>query len=146
MLKVTSIRPFSGETSLELPLFYPKVAAGFPSPAEYYFEERLDLNKTFIRHPAATFCVKVEGDSMIDAGIFSGDVLIVDRSISPKHGDIVIAALNGDLTVKRLDKGKHKLRLSPENPDYRPIDVGEETDLIVWGVATYNIHPLSGAT
>jgi DNA polymerase V len=146
MLKVTSIHPFSDDKALELPLFYPKIAAGFPSPADNYFEERLDLNKALVKHPAATFYVKVEGNSMVDAGIFSGDILIVDRSLSPKNNSIVIAALNGELTVKRLRKEKNKLYLLPENPEYPPIEISEEADILIWGVAIYNIHKLSGST
>lgn len=92
-LVVTEIHPISTEVKLELPLFYPTISAGFPSPAENYFEERLDLNRTLIQHPAATFFVKVEGDSMIDAGIHSGDILIVDRSLQPRKDAVVIAVL-----------------------------------------------------
>ena len=145
MLKVKSIHPFSEDKALELPLFYPKIPAGFPSPAENYFEERLDLNKALIKHPAATFYVKVEGNSMVDAGVFSGDILIVDRSLSPKNNSIVIAALNGELTVKRLKKEKNKLYLLPENPEYLPIEISEEADILIWGVAIYNIHKLFGS-
>lgn len=143
MLKVTSIHPFSEDKALELPLFYPKVAAGFPSPAENYFEDRLDLNKALIKHPAATFYVKGEGNSMVEAGIFSGDILIVDRSLTPRNNSIVIAAINGELTVKKLRKEKNKLFLLPENSEYLPIEISEEVDILIWGVATYNIHKLN---
>jgi DNA polymerase V len=143
MLKVTSIHPFSEDEALELPMFYPKVAAGFPSPAENYFEDRLDLNKALIKHPAATFYVRVEGNSMIGAGIFSGDILIVDRSLTPGNNSIVIAAINGELTVKTLKKEKNKLFLLPENSEYDPIEINEESDIVIWGVVTYNIHNLN---
>jgi len=146
MLKVTSIHPISEEETLELPLFYPKVSAGFPSPAENYFEERLDLNTALIKHPAATFYVRVEGDSMVDAGIFSGDILIIDRAIPPQNGSIVIAAIDGELTVKRLQRKKSRLFLLPDNADYPPIEINKENDTMIWGVATYNIHKLLGLT
>jgi DNA polymerase V len=142
VLKVTSIYGVSDAEALELPLVYPKISAGFPSPGENYFEERLDLNKALIKHPAATFYVKVEGNSMVDAGIFSGDILIVDRALQPKNGSIVIAVLDGELTVKKMKEAKNKLCLLPENPEFAPIEINEETDLLIWGVVTYNIHKL----
>ncbi|MBW2318091.1 MAG: translesion error-prone DNA polymerase V autoproteolytic subunit [Deltaproteobacteria bacterium] len=142
LLRVTSIYSNLDTEPLELPLVYPKISAGFPSPAENYFEERLDLNKTLIKHPAATFYVKVEGNSMVDAGIFSGDILVVDRSLQPQNNSIVIAVLDGEFTVKKLRKEDNKLYMLPENPDFAPIEINEETDFLIWGVATYNIHKL----
>ena len=104
-------------------MFIVTVPAGFPSPAEDYVEGPLDLNRHLIPHPAATFFVRVSGDSMIGAGIHSGDLLIVDRAITATHNSVIIAVLNGDLTVKRLHQTGGTLRLMPENPDFPLIDI-----------------------
>jgi DNA polymerase V len=125
-----------------LPLFLAKISAGFPSPAEDYIDKNLDLNEYLIKHPSSTFFVRVEGDSMINAGIHSGDILIVDRALEPADNKIIIAVLNGELTVKRIQKGKDKLYLIPENDEFKPITITEETDFQVWGVVTYVIHSL----
>jgi len=119
-----------------------RVEAGFPSPAEDYVEGRLDLNKRLIKHPAATFFVKVTGDSMIKAGIHPDDILIVDRSLEPTDKKVVIAVINGDLTVKRIRIIKGKYYLMPENEDYETLEIREEMDFEVWGVVTNVIHPL----
>lgn len=111
-------------------MFIVTVPAGFPSPADDYAEGPLDLNRHLIRHPAATFFVRVKGDSMIGAGIFSGDLLIVDRAMNPTNGSIVIAVVNGDLTVKRLHRSKGGITLLPENPAYRPIEIDHSTDFL----------------
>lgn len=127
-------------SNLNLPLFESRVAAGFPSPADDHLEASLDLNQHLIKHPAATFFVRASGESMINAGINDNDILVVDRSLNPKHGDIVIAVLNGELTVKRLNlKGKN-LVLQPENPQYPPIEVSEDMDFLIWGVVTSVVH------
>lgn len=123
-----------------LPLFQHAVSAGFPSPAEDECQEKLDLNELLIRHPSATFFLRVSGNSMIDAGIHHNDILIVDRSIEPKHGKIVIASLNGELTVKRLIHDGGKVWLYAENREYDPIDITEEIDFRIWGVVTAVIH------
>jgi len=133
-------RPLPDAPGLERPLFLSKVPAGFPSPADDYVEAWLDLNERLVRHPAATFFVRVEGDSMTGAGIYSGDILVVDRSIEPVDRSIVVAALQGELTVKRLRRQEGKVRLEPENPDYPAIDVPEGEDLVVWGVVTSSIR------
>ena len=125
------------------PLYSCTVRAGFPSPADDYIESRLDLNSHLIKHQAATFFVIASGDSMINAGIHSGDLLIVDKSIQAAHGHIVIAAINGELTVKRLSRTNGCVRLMPENDDFSPIDITEEQDLVIWGVVTYVIHQAS---
>ena len=122
------------------PIFLDSVSAGFPSPATDYMENKLDLNEYLIKHPAATFIVKAKGPSMIDAGILSGDLLIVDRSIDPKSNDIVIASIFGDLTVKKLQKKEKLLFLLSANSDYPSIEVKEEMECFVWGVVTYIIH------
>ena len=122
------------------PVFLDSVSAGFPSPATDYMENKLDLNDYLIKHPAATFIVKAKGPSMTDAGILSGDLLIVDRSIDPKSNNIVIASIFGDLTVKKLQKKEKSLFLLSANSDYPSIEVKEEMECFIWGVVTYIIH------
>ncbi|MFC3909243.1 LexA family protein [Legionella dresdenensis] len=124
----------------KLPLYASSVRAGFPSPADDYIESMLDLNEYLVQHPAATFLVTASGDSMQNAGIQSGDLLIVDRSLEASHGKIVIAALDGELTVKRLSKKNGCVQLIPENADYQPIDITREADLVIWGVVTHIIR------
>jgi DNA polymerase V len=132
----------SGEfMQLGIPMFSDAVPAGFPSPATDYCERKLDLNELCIQSPAATYFVRAQGDSMIDAGIFSGDVLVIDRSIDASHGDIVIASVNGELTVKLLET-KPQTRLVPMNSQYAPIVLPEGTNLEIFGVATNVIHSL----
>ena len=123
-------------------LFISRVPAGFPSPADDYLEGTLDLNSYLIRHPAATFFVRVEGESMRDAGIYPGDLLIVDRALEPMDNCVIIAAVDGELTVKRLCRRRGRLYLMPENPDYEPLPVDEDTPFDVWGVVTSVIHAL----
>lgn len=132
----------SGEfKQLDIQLFSDAVPAGFPSPATDYCERKLDLNELCIPHPAATYFVRAQGDSMIEAGIFPGDVLVVDRSITAAHGDIVIVSVNGELTVKLLET-KPKTRLVPMNRKYDPIVLPEDADLEIFGVATTVVHSL----
>ena len=122
------------------------VVAGFPSPAEQYLEPPLDLNDLLVKRPAATFFVRVEGDSMIGAGIHDGDLLVVDRSLSPASGSVVIACLDGEFTVKRLvfdspiRGGRAAMRLVPENPRYPEIAVTAGHEMSVFGVVTACIH------
>jgi len=122
------------------PVFLDSVSAGFPSPATDYMENKLDLNEYLIKRPAATFIVKAKGLSMTDAGILSGDLLIIDRSIVPKNNNIVIASIFGDLTVKKLQKKENSLFLLSANSDYPSIQVKEEMECFIWGVVTYIIH------
>lgn len=116
------------------------VQAGFPSPADDFSEKELDLNALVVKKPAATFFVKVEGESMINAGICSGDLLVVDRSIEPKNGQIVVAVVNGEFTVKRLKIGALGCFLVPENNKYPTLKVDGEDECRIWGVVTYVIH------
>ena len=127
-------------TSLPLPIILTRVQAGFPSSADEGLEKTLDLNELLITHPAATFFVRVAGDSMQDAGIFSGDVLIVDRSLEATDHAIVIAVINTEFTVKRLIKQKGRVYLSPENRAYPIVEIMPESDFQIWGVVTYVIH------
>jgi len=125
----------------ELPLYHSKVAAGFPSPADDYISKKLDLNEYLIKHPAATFLVRATGDSMINAGIHHNDILIVDRSLKPTVGKIIIVAIDGQLTVKRLQKNANgKFLLVPDNPAYKPIEISEGSETCIWGVVTQVIH------
>lgn len=123
-------------------IFMAKVPAGFPSPAADYEEDKLDLNKHLIRNPAATFFVRVTGDSMVKAGIHDGDLLVVDRSIEPRDKNVVIAVVNGELTVKRIRIRKNKLTLEAENENYQSREIDEEMEFEVWGVVTSVIHAL----
>ena len=132
--------PISGQTSFELPLMNSAVAAGFPSPAEDHLDLPIDLNKYLVKNPAATFYVRVDGDSMDEAGIHQGDLLIVDRSESHGTGSVVLAVLNGEFTVKKLIKKGNELYLESSNSAYAPIKIEIETDFKVWGVVTYVIH------
>jgi DNA polymerase V len=121
-------------TQYEIGLYSHKVVAGFPSPADDNLEETIDLNTHFIKKPTTTFLVKVQGDSMKKAGIYPGDLLAVDRSAEPKDGKIVIAAMDGEMTVKRLSVKSTGTWLMPENDRYDPIPVREGSDLVIWGV------------
>ena len=122
------------------PLFFSPVQAGFPSPAQDFIERQLDLNEFLIHHPAATFFVRVAGDSMIDANMNAGDILIVDRSLEPKNESIILAILDGDFTVKRYSNIRGQIILTPENIKYKPIFVEDESNFEVWGVVTHIIH------
>lgn len=120
-----------------LPFFPEGVAAGFPSPAMGDLQGALDLNSLCIRHHAATYYIRARGDSMIGAGIEDGDVLVVDRAITAANGDIIIAALDGEFTVKRLELKENSVRLLPENPAYSPISITEDTVAEFFGVVTW---------
>ena len=123
-----------------LRLYASRVAAGFPSPADDHLEGPIDLNAHLVTHPAATFVVRVEGDSMIGAGIRDGDLLVVDRSREAVSGAIVVAVVDGELTVKRLRVGRQGVRLEPENPAFKPIVVRENAELVIWGVVAHAIR------
>ena len=141
---MTAIIPNTSEIvrQCSFPLFLCHVAAGFPSPADDYIEGPLDLNEHVIKHPSATYFVRASGDSMNGAGIFNGDLLIVDRSLEPIHGKVVIAEVDGQLTVKRLSKLKDRFSLQSENASYPPIELQEGNEVVVWGVVTHVLHNL----
>jgi len=124
------------------PLFKSGVSAGFPSPAADYEEGKLDLNRHLIRNPAATFFVRANGDSMIGAGIHTGDLLVVDRSLEPADKSVVIAVVNGELTVKRIRIKNNKITLQPENENYAACQITDSVEFEVWGVVTNVIHAL----
>jgi len=132
--------PFEKRTSLRLPLVSASVEAGFPSPADDHLERGIDLNEELVRNPAATFYVRVKGESMRDAGIHPGDLLMIDRSVTPVDRQIVVAMIDGEFTVKRFRKRNGKITLEAENPSFQPIEVGEDQELTVWGAVTYIIH------
>ena len=125
-----------------LPLYLSPVKAGFPSPADDFVDRKLDLHEYLVHNEAATFFLRAQGDSMIGAGIHDGDLLIVDRSVEAAHDKIVIAALDGELTVKRLQRTRGQVFLAPENPDYPVFDITEKEYVYIWGVVTYVIHKL----
>ena len=122
------------------PLMGDCVMAGFPSPAEQYVEQALDLNELLVRHPAGTFFVRAAGDSMVQAGIMPGDILVVDRALDAVDGSIVIAAVDGEFTVKYLRNKDHVLQLVAANPAYKPITFAGESELQLFGVVTAAIH------
>ena len=139
-LHLKEIRRFDPQINLVIPLYSYPISAGFPSTASDYIEKTLDLNEYLIKHPAATYFVHVQGDSMIEAGIHSGDLLTVDRSITPVNNAIVIAMVNGEFTVKRLRKKNGQIYLMPDNPKLAPTAVAGGMQVEIWGVVTYVIH------
>ncbi len=138
--RVNEVAPVMVGNQLYRPLFASRPAAGFPAPGDDMVEKPLDLNDLLIDHPDATFFVRVEGDSMEGAGIFSGDILIVDRSIVAASGHIVVAAVYGEMVVKRLAREGNSLLLVSENADYKPIRLAEAEDCFVWGVVTGSVR------
>jgi DNA polymerase V len=132
--------PTPNPKRLALPLFTGKISAGFPSPADDYVEKTLDLNELLVKKPAATFFARAQGESMLGAGIHPNDILVVDRSIEPVPGKIVVCALNGELVVKRLKRLADQWVLASENPFYPDICLNEELDMVIWGVVTNVIH------
>lgn len=139
---ISAIYTFNRTGELKRPLFACSVSAGFPSPADDYIEGRLDLNELMVANPAATFFVRVAGDSMIGAGIHHNDILVVDRSLEPTSGKVVIAVVNNELTVKRLVKNGENIYLKAESPDYSDIHMTEGSTCEIWGVVAFVIHAL----
>lgn len=137
-IKITDFYQFDSGSKVILPLYSTSISAGFPSPADDFIEQKLDLNEHLIKNPAATFLVRVEGESMIEAGIRPGSVLVVDRSKDAKNGSIVVAVLDGEFTVKRIKIVENELWLIPENNSgaFSPIQISEENVFEVWGVVT----------
>lgn len=123
----------------KIPLFNGGISAGFPSPAQDFLDESIDLNKELINNSAATFYGKVKGDSMIDAGINNGDLLIIDKSLEPSNNKIAVCYLDGEFTVKRLKIEKKSILLMAENKNYKPIKITEDNEFLIWGIVTYVI-------
>lgn len=132
--------PTPNAPDVSIPFFSSRVQAGFPSPADDHLEDSLDLNKYLIHHEESTFFVRAQGDSMLGAGIYPGDILVVDKSLDAKNGKIVIAVVDGEFTVKRLQRYQNKITLKSENPSYKDIDIKKENELTIWGVVTSVIH------
>lgn len=137
---ITPIQDTKNTSNSRLITLESTISAGFPSPADDFIDTSLDLNEHLVKHPAATFFVRVSGDSMKEAGIQDADILIVDRSLAPSNGNIIIVVLNGELTVKRLKKKDNRILLLSENGEHRPIEIGEDEDFKIWGVVTSVIH------
>ena len=129
-------------TALDIPYVDVGISAGFPSPADDFIELTIDLNKHLIKHKDSTFFAKVKGHSMKDAGIFDGDLLVIDKSLSPEDGKIAICQIDGEFTVKRIAIKKDGVYLIPENKEFKPIQIKEENELIIWGIVTYVIKSL----
>jgi DNA polymerase V len=129
----------STDTELHLPLISNGISAGFPSPAADFIDVSIDLNKHLIQHPSATFYARVKGDSMKNAGIFDGDLLIVDKSIEPKNDKIAVCFIDGEFTVKKIKLEKDSCWLVPANDDYQAIKVTADNDFIIWGIVTHVI-------
>ena len=139
MLSKDTLQPEKGK-NISLPIFSSTVQAGFPSPADDYIEGNLDLNAWIVKHPAATFFVRVQGESMTGAHIQTDDILVVDRSLEPINGNIIVAVVDGEFTVKRYVVEGKNIYLSPENPNFSRIKISENSGFQVWGVVTYVIH------
>lgn len=135
------IYPVDATSSIPLPLARERIPAGFPSPAEGSFDKAIDLNKELINHPATTFLGRVKGSSMRDAGIDDGDILVIDKSLQPREGDVAVCFLDGEFTVKRIhiDKKEKMIWLIPENPQYPSIKVTPDNDFLIWGIVVYTI-------
>jgi DNA polymerase V len=136
---VESPIPFEARQPLRIPFAGSPVQAGLPSPGEDWIENSIDLNEHIVSNPAATFFVRASGDSMRGAGISSGDILVVDRSVEPRDRQIVVAMLDGDFTVKRLRQRNGRVFLEAENPKFSPIEVVDQ-ELMIWGAVTFVIH------
>ncbi|ANG92673.1 translesion error-prone DNA polymerase V autoproteolytic subunit [Enterobacteriaceae bacterium 155047] len=135
---MSALYAYASGNIMALPLFLERVACGFPSPAQDYVEDRIDLNKLVVTHPNATYFVKVSGDSMIGVGIGEGDLLVVDRALTAGHGNIVVAAVDGEFTVKELQTVPF-LALVPHNPQYQPITFQPDEEVQIFGVVTHSL-------
>lgn len=139
---LSELELFRPDLSTELPLQYADngIRAGFPSPAQDYISESIDLNRDLIRHPASTFYGRVVGDSMIEEGIEEGDILVIDKSLEPENGDLAVCCLDGEFTLKRINITRgNRIYLMPSNRRYRPIEVTPDNEFVVWGIVTYTI-------
>ena len=134
------VLPANGLEEMDIPFYSTPVSAGFPSPAEEYLEDRINLQQLLVAHPSATYFLKVRGDSMRDANLHEGDILVVDRSLKPRVNQIIIGLLENEFTVKRLVKKQNQYYLQPENPAYPLIPLPETSGFQPWGVVTWCIH------
>ena len=136
--KITFLKPEEGNLVGQW-LIEQGISAGFPSPAEDFKEIRISLDRELVRNKDATFYARVSGESMIEAGIDDGDLLVIDRSLNPENGKIAVCFLDGEFTVKRINEKENKLYLKPENKKYQEIEINYENELIIWGIVTYVI-------
>ncbi len=136
------IKQADNPTAFKVPLFGHTIRAGFPSPADDYVADTLDLNEHLMPRKEASFLLRAKGESMLGVGIHDGDILVVDRSLNATDGRVVIATLDGQFTVKTLEKKRGKIRLLPANPSFEPIEIKDEQELQIWGVVTRVIHSL----
>ncbi len=129
---------FSSDTSTELLIPFVKsgISAGFPSPADDFLDASIDLNKEIVKNPSSTFFGRVKGNSMVDAGLSNGDLLVIDKSLEPKEGKIAVCFIDGEFTIKRIKISKDCVYLMPANQDYKPIKVTSENDFLIWGIVT----------
>lgn len=127
------------DTQLVLPIADGGIKAGFPSPAQDFMDLSIDLNKELVKHPSSTFYGRVSGDSMIDAGIYDGDILIIDKSLEPKDGDMAVCFIDGEFTIKYIKIEEKVIWLVPANENYKPIKATEDNDFLIWGIVTYSI-------
>ena len=141
-MKISQVKPVEDEQTSGLQFFETRVQAGFPSPAQGEYADSIDLNRALITNPAATFCARVIGNSMVDAGINEGDLLIIDRSITPHDGNIAVCFIDGDFTVKRLSVRENGVFLTPANASFPEIQVTEDSSFQVWGVVSHIINRL----
>lgn len=136
------IVPVNNATELSLPFIENTISAGFPSPAEDYLENGIDLNKELIRHPSTTFFGRVKGDSMCEAGIYEDDILVIDKSLDARNDDIAVCFIDGEFTLKRIRKEKDVVILIPANAKYKPITVTADNDFLIWGIVTSIIRKI----
>lgn len=136
------IFPISVDTRLDLPFVKDGINCGFPSPANDFIEDFIDLNKELIAHPESTFLAKVRGKSMIGAGLDDGDIMIIDKSLEPRHRKVAVCVIDGEFTIKRVKKEKDCYWLVPYNSDFQPIVVTPDNEFIIWGIVTYVIKSL----
>jgi len=141
LTKSKNIEFYSAETAAPMALpFAEAISAGFPSPAAEYLEMSLDINKELVNNPSSTFYGRVKGNSMIDAGIHDGDILVIDKSLEPTNNKKAVCFIDGEFTLKTLKVVKGEVWLKPENKDYPPIKITPDNDFIVWGIVTHIIH------
>ena len=140
VLNKNKIINFRKNKKTKIKLYTTSISAGFPSPAEDHMDISLDINEYLVKHPSSTFYIYVKGDSMIDSGIFDGDLLIVDRSLEVKSNSVVVAVIDGDFTVKKIKKDSGNLYLIPQNKKYKPILLENNMDFQIWGIVTHTIH------
>ena len=139
--KLTFLKPKKGD-KLGQWLIEQDISAGFPSPADDFKEIRISLDKELVKNSDATFYARVDGDSMIEAGLNDGDLLVIDRSLEARNGKIAVCFLDGEFTVKKIKKEENKLFLMPQNKKYKPIEIKEENELIIWGIVEYVIKKI----